>query len=145
MKTRRKLKYNPVFPICTENEDDEIYLNGIFRFNISRLIDYIQKNKDEITVEEIEIVDYIVFSTVNEVHIDSVDITKPVIIAEIAPNNFSLIDGNHRGVKASRLNHQFVKAYKIPMEININFLTNHSAYKSYVKYWNDKLAESNKI
>ena len=43
------------------------------------------------------------FSSINESHMDSVVISQPVILAEISPGRFNLIDGNHRMEKARRL------------------------------------------
>ncbi len=34
------------------------------------------------------------FSPINESHVDSVEISKPVILAEIFPGQYNLIDGN---------------------------------------------------
>ena len=44
---------------------------------------------------------------------DTVEITKPVVLAEISPTHYSLIDGNHRLVKAQRMGVQNIKAYKL--------------------------------
>lgn len=40
----------------------------------------------------------------------SVDVTKPVIMAEIAPGHYNLIDGRHRVEKARRLGMKKVPA-----------------------------------
>jgi hypothetical protein len=139
MSQPRKLKYHPGFKECIVNEEDEIYRNGFFHFNISRLQQYIDANPEKFSVVEIKISDYIAFSKINESHIDGVDNTKPVIIAEIAPQRYNLIDGNHRAVKAHRQNHKTIKAYQIKMEEHIPFLISHEMYKKYVNYWNSKL------
>jgi len=69
----------------------------------------------------------------------SVDINNPVIIAEIAPFSYNLIDGNHRVVKALRLEISLLDAYKLDVKQHIQFLTEENAYHEYVEYWNDKL------
>ncbi len=91
-------EYKPVITV----ENDEVFRNGVFSQNISRIIDYIEQNEKDIIIERIIIDDYSTFSVVNEDHLPSVDITKPVVLAEINPGKYNLIDGNHRIVKAHR-------------------------------------------
>lgn len=104
------------------------------------MLDYIQKNPDSFPVEQVAVKDfYKELSVINESHVDSVDVLKPVILAEIAPGRFNLIDGNHRMEKARRLGIETVLAYKLNAEQHTRFLTDKQAYLSYVQYWNGKL------
>lgn len=136
----KKLKANKDFIPCPIDDDDEIYPNGIFEFNITKMLDYIQKNPDSFPVEQVAVKDfYKELSVINESHVDSVDVSKPVILAEIAPGRFNLIDGNHRMEKARRLGIETVFAYRLDVEQHIRFLTDKRAYLSYVEYWNSKL------
>ncbi|MFZ1731390.1 MAG: ParB/Srx family N-terminal domain-containing protein [Bacteroidota bacterium] len=66
----------------------------------------------------------------------------PVILAEIAPGRWNLIDGNHRMEKARRLGLETLQAYKVAPDIHIRFLTTREGYLAYVEYWNGKMAES---
>lgn len=137
MKTRT-LKHNKNYNPCEAKIGDECYINGIFKFNISELIKYIKQNPEKFQPEEINVEDYSYFCGVNEKHINPVNINKPVILAEIAPEQYNLIDGNHRVTKAKRLNKETVMAYKIPMEEHINFIIDKKSYEKYVQYWNEK-------
>ena len=76
---------------------------------------------------------------------DSVEISKPVILAEIAPERYNLIDGNHRMEKARRMGIKSIPAYKLNVEQHIRFLTSKKAYLAYIEYWNSKLKEIGKM
>ena len=79
------------------------------------------------------------FSSINESHMDSVVISRPVILAEISPGQYNLIDGNHRMEKARRLGVMSILAYRVHVEQHIRFLTSKRAYLTYIEYWNSKL------
>lgn len=147
MKTikNRKLKYNPDFVPREAKIGDELYRNGVFEFNISEMLKYIEKNYEEFRLVEIQVSDYTSFSKIEESQLENININKPGIIAEISPENYNLIDGNHRIKKAQSLNIDKFMVYKIPVETHINFLTNHNSYKKYIEYWNDKLNQIKKI
>ena len=86
----QKLKVENDFTPCLAVVGDELFPNGIFVFNITKMIEYIENNHDCITLQEVSVNDFFEsFSTVNESHIDSVDISRPVIEAEIAPGHYN--------------------------------------------------------
>ncbi len=70
---------------------------------------------------------------------NSVELGEPVILAEIAPNNYNLIDGNHRMEKARREGLKKILAYRLNSAQHIQYLTTQKAYVTYVEYWNNKL------
>jgi len=135
----RKLKKDNEFIPCPEDNGDEFYPNGIFVFNITKMTEYILNHQDIFIAEEVTIKEFHKFLSINESHIDSVDISKPVILAEIAPGRYNLIDGQHRVEKAHRLGIEKIKAYRITPDHHIRFLNSKFAYEKYVEYWNDKL------
>ena len=136
----KKFKIDKNFVPCPVAEDDEIYQNGIFEFNITKLTDFIKSNPDIFIPETIVVKDYYE-GTVNEDHMPNVVILEPVILAEIAPGRFNVIDGNHRMEKARRMGIEKIKAYRVHAIYHQKFLTNKEAYISYVNYWNDKLKD----
>lgn len=79
------------------------------------------------------------FSVIDENHIGSVDILIPIILAEISPNNFNVIDGHHRLEKAYRNGIDRIKAYKLTPEQFTPFLTTVKGYETFIEYWNSKL------
>jgi len=123
-------------------EGDEFFPNGIFEFNITRPIEHIKNNSETFIPENISVLEFNnSFSNIDEDYIDSVVFDEPVILAEIAPGRYNLIDGNHRMEKAKRLGLQNIMAYKLSPAQHIRFLTSRNSYDSYIIYWNDKLSE----
>jgi len=138
MEIPRKLKISKRFTPCPVDDDDELYPNGIFVFNITKIAKYIEDSG--IPTEEILVKDFPKQSSrFDENHMPSVDVSKPVIIAEISPGRYNVIDGNHRMEKARRLGLEKLKAYRLMQEQHLPFLTTERGYQSYVEYWNQKL------
>ena len=109
-------------------------------------MEYIQENSESIPLVEVAVSDfYKDFSSINESYSDTVDIYKPVILAEISPGRYNLIDGNHRIEKARRLKTNSIRAYKLDVVQHMRFLTSRKAYTIYVEYWNSKLKEQEKL
>lgn len=131
---------------CDENyipaeayQDDELFLNGIFEWNITKIIDYIERNNDSLNLSDVSVSDYISYANINEEHVDSVDPSIPLILAEINKGRYIVIDGNHRLTKAYREGIEYLQAYKLDVNQHIKFLTSISSYKTFVEYWNEKL------
>ncbi len=140
LKSAKKLKINDNFIPCPTKKNDELYQNGIFVFNITKMIEYIKKNSNEIELVDVDVSDFPkCFSSINESHVDSVDVSKPAIIAEISPGHYNLIDGNHRMEKARRLGINNLSAYKLNVNQHMAFLTEKKAYLCYIEYWNGKV------
>ena len=139
MKT--KLTIDNDFTPCPESDGDEFYPNGMFVFNITKMTEYIKDNPEVFVPEEVAVKGLHKFLSLNESHVDFVDISKPVILAEIAPSRFNLIDGQHRVEKAHRLGIETIQAYKLNVHQHIRFLNSRKAYKIYIEYWNSKINE----
>lgn len=134
-----KLKADKNFTPCSVAEGDELYPNGIFVFNITKMLEFIKANSDEMTVTEVAVADFPeAFSSVDESHVDSVDISQPVLLAEISPGRYNLIDGNHRMAKARKMGISHIPALKLNVKQHMLFLTERRAYLSFVEYWNEK-------
>jgi hypothetical protein len=136
----RKLKTDHSFCPYPVREGDEFFVNGIFEFNITKMLEHIAHEPTDIPLVEIDVSDFHPeFSSVNESHLEAVDVSLPVILAEISPGHYNLIDGNHRMEKARRTGITKLKAYKFNFLQHIAFLTSKKSYLSYVEYWNSKL------
>ena len=134
------LEVNPTFEPCPAVQGDELFRNGIFEFNITKIQKYIQDNAGRLLFTEAVVQAYPgEFSQIDEAYVDIADITKPVILAAIAPGRYNLIDGHHRMEKARRLGMQTLPAYWLTMPQHIRFLTTRRAYEAYVGYWNEKI------
>jgi hypothetical protein len=81
----RKLTIDPDFVPLPAVDGDEFYPNGIFKFNITKISQYILSNPGLFIAEEVAVKEIHTKSPhINESHLDSVDISKPVILADEA-------------------------------------------------------------
>lgn len=136
----RKLKIDSQFTPCPVEDGDELFPNGIFVFNITKMTEYIIHNR--IPCEEVQVREYSWgASKFKEEHLPAVDVIRPIIVAEISPGRYNVIDGNHRIEKARRLGMEMIRAYKLGPEQHLQFLTTSQGYIAYVEYWNGKLKD----
>ncbi|MBI2522730.1 MAG: ParB N-terminal domain-containing protein [Bdellovibrio sp.] len=137
----KKLKFNKKFQPCPKDEDDELYANGIFVFNITKLLAFIRANADKFPREEVEVKAVRLFpsSQLTESTILAANLSAPIILAEISPGNFNVIDGNHRLERAHRDGMDKIPAFRVNVEQHLAFLTSEKAYKTYIEYWNGKV------
>lgn len=140
MSKSRIMKLRENYIPCEVYENEEIYPIGIFKLNISRIKEHIKTGKLNVRKEEINVTEW--FKThpngvINEDHINSVNIAKPVVQAEIRPGMFTIIDGNHRMEKAYRNNIKHVQSYKLTGEQLVDYFI--EGYETFVEYWNSKL------
>jgi hypothetical protein len=136
------LKLDPGFQPCPAEPGDELYPNGIFEFNITRLLTFIHAHLERFPTGFVELVD-IEHSggsgSLDEAVIDAADLSRPILLAEIAPGRYNVIDGNHRVAKARREGVRCILAYRVRCPEHVVFLTSTKAYETYVEYWNSKL------
>lgn len=136
------LPRDPQFQPCATEPGDELYPNGIFEFNISRLIALISAHPERFPTEIValsEIPDYGSSDRLDDAAVQTADLSRPVLLAEIAPARFSLIDGHHRVAKARRMMATTIIAFRVRCPDHVSFLTSANAYETYVEYWNSKL------
>lgn len=136
------LRRDPQFQPCATEPGDELYPNGIFEFNISRLIAFISAHPERFpaeTVELSEIPDYGSSKRLDDAAVQAADLSRPVILAEIAPARFNLIDGHHRVAKARQRLSTTITAHRVRCPDHVSFLTSADAYEQYREYWNSKL------
>ncbi len=137
-KFRAKKLYNP----CPADEGDEIYPNGIFHFNISRIVEDIESGKLQVELEKIDVPHWFknhCMGDVNKDHMPNVVLSKPVIQAEIKAGFFEIIDGRHRMEKALRENMQYMDSYKLKGEQLLDYFIDERGYRAFIDYWNDWL------
>jgi hypothetical protein len=141
----RAIKLDPNFLPLPVDDGDELFQNGIFQFNITKMLEYIQKNPGCFPLEKVLVSDFFKdFSSITEDHLSSVDVSLPVILAEISPGRYNLIDGNHRMEKARRMGIISLSANKLSVEQHMRFLTSKKAYAIFIDYWNDKVKMKSK-
>lgn len=148
MKNERTLKLNKDFIPCDAYENEEIYPNGIFHFNISRILEHIISGQLIVEQEDVRIPVWFKShggGCINEEHLKTVNLEKPVLLAEISPGRFNLIDGHHRMEKARRENVEIVKSYKLKGEQLIPYFIAVRGYEAFVGYWNTNLSEQESV
>jgi uncharacterized protein YdhG (YjbR/CyaY superfamily) len=144
----------PFVPKIPTQEGEESFPNGIFYFNITKMIADINEGAIACEVVDVPVAQWkhLSLNKENEV-IESADHTRPIIVAEISPDKFGvypgvseqdwiqrgyvLIDGHHRLTKAIMHGFDSLKAYIVPMEYHVRYM--YKGYDKYVSYWNDKL------
>jgi hypothetical protein len=137
-----RLRRDPQFQPCIAEPGDELYPNVIFEFNISRLIAFISAHPERFPTEIVElseIPDYGSSNRLDDAAVLAADLSRPVVLAEIAPARFSLIDGHHRVAKARRMLSRTITAHLVRCPDHVTFLTSANAYEKYLEYWNSKL------
>ncbi|MFW6009562.1 MAG: hypothetical protein ACOCP8_09900 [archaeon] len=142
MNNKRKLQLIKNYKPCLAYENDEIYPNGIFNFNISKILNDINCGTLEVEKEKINISEWFkthMHGVINESHISSVDITRPVLQAEIRLGKFEIIYGNHRIEKEYRNNIKTINSYKLNGEKLVDYFIDKRGYEAFVQYWNSKL------
>ncbi len=139
-----RLECDPCFRACEPLDGDEIYPNGIFEFNITRLLAYVEAagrfRAEMVAIDDMP--DAGTSARLNELTILAADLSRPVILAEIAPGRYNLIDGHHRVAKARREGVPSIRAYRIRCAEHVAFLTSARAYERYIEYWNSKVDDA---
>jgi len=139
-----RLDLDPHFRPCEPVEGDELYPNGIFEFNISRLLAHIgAEGRFRVELVPLDgIPDACHSAGLNEPAVVAADLKRPVILAEIAPSRYNLIDGHHRVAKARREGVPSLPAYRIRCPEHVAFFTSTQAYEAYIEYWNSKVDDA---
>lgn len=73
-------QYTPVFP----EDGDEIYCSGVFFFNVSALLKWLEQNPQQTIDMPITI--WGSFSAKEDCYVEIADLNRPIVIAEIAPD-----------------------------------------------------------
>ncbi len=119
MRPTHLLNVDASFTPCPIHDRDELFPNGIFEFNITRMLEYLENSPNDIDLAEVAASDFHAgFSSIDELHVELVDISRPVVLAEISPEHYNLIDGHHRMEKARRLGTSMMRAYKLTMPLH---------------------------
>lgn len=141
--TAVKLKLDKTFQPCPAEPGDELYPNGIFEFNITRLLAFVESRVERFPIECVEVEDIPDYGGENldEEAICAADLFRPILLVEISPGLFNLIDGHHRVAKARREGVRTLPAHRVACPHHVQFLTSTRAYEQYTEYWNGKLAQ----
>jgi hypothetical protein len=136
-----KSKAHSDFKPLPVSDGDELFPNGIFEFNVTKLLAFIREHPTQFPVEQVEIesLGARFGRCLDEEVIRTANLNTPIVLAEISPNRFNVIDGNHRVEKARREDMRYIPAYRVRAHQHMAFLTSVRAYQTYVEYWNSKV------
>ncbi len=140
----RHIKPDPNFVPCEVRDNDEIFPNGFFKFNITRMLEDIESGRLVPIKEQINVEEWLRNhgeGVINEEHMPNVKLGSPIIQAEICNGRFNIIDGNHRMTKAHREGVPTIDSYKLLGPQIASYLISEDRYKSFISYWNDKLKD----
>jgi hypothetical protein len=140
----RQFKINKKFEPAESDAGDELFPNGYFEFNITKLLAFIESKTNMFPVEQVEVKKLVKerHGHLNEETVLTAKVTKPIVLAEISPGRYNVIDGHHRLERARREGFETIPVYRVGAELHHAFLTSANSYKAYVKYWNSKLEEA---
>jgi len=146
---RKERQSTPTIPA----DGDELFQNGVFRIHISAMLNWMTVNPQPIVRAPVKA--WTISHDMEECFVVGADITKPIVVAEIAPDfcdfspviprddwisrGYVCIDGNHRIEQARRKGLEVLPAVALRMEQFIPFMCD--GYDRYVEYWNRKLEE----
>ena len=132
------LKRDKNFRPCPAESGDEHYRNGIFEFNITRLLAFIDTCAERFPIELVPVPEFPNYggSHLDEETVRTADLSRPILLAEIAPGLYNVIDGNHRVARARRESAQMIPARRVSCPDHVPFLISDWAYEKYVEYWN---------
>ena len=136
-----KLKLDRTFQPCSEAPGDELYPNGTFVFNITRLLAFVETHPHAFPVGSVSLADIPDYGGADRLDAEAIrnaDLRRPILLAEISPGHYNVIDGHHRIARARRERAGVLPAVRIRCPHHIVFLTSARAYKAYVEYWNSK-------
>ena len=150
----REMVYRPNFYDFHNDDREEWFPNGIFNYNVSRLIkdlDAYEKDpagpswlyaavKTSIYVEDV-FKYYHDMGHLEEAHIRAADLNRPLIFVELAPDCFNLIDGQHRLEKARREGITELPSWLVGAHSAIHYLGSEFEYSKYTGYWNYKIED----
>ena len=135
-----RIQADPTFVPCPVEDGDELFPNGIFLFNVTRILEHVARHPAEVALVPVRVRSFPRWDRpLVDADVAAADLGRPVLLAEISPGRFNLIDGHHRVEKARRDGVETLWAYRLTAAQHVRFLTSTSAYLAFVGYWNDKV------
>ena len=137
-----RLRISKCFRPCKIDEGDELFPNGIFVFNVTKLTSHLDSDQDDFPVEDVPVSTLgLTSSNLDEHTVRNADLSRPLLLAEIAPGRFNVIDGNHRVARARRDGITTLPAQRVRPKVHHRFLTSVESYQEFVRYWNAKVRD----
>lgn len=104
------------------------------------MLEYIRMRPEDFPVEEVSLASLgFTSQRLDEATVSKADLTKPLLLAEIAPGQFNVIDGNHRLERARREGATILPVWRVGPKFHTRFLIYAESYRQYISYWNSKV------
>jgi len=138
-----RIQADQTFVPCPVEDGDELFPNGIFVFNVTRILEYVARHPAEVALVQASVRSFPRWDRpLVDAHVEAADLARPVLLAEISPGSFNLVDGHHRVEKARRCDVETLPAYRLTAAQHLHFLTSTKAYLAFVDYWNGKVGDT---
>ena len=112
-------------------------------FNVTRLLEHVARHPAQVALVQVSVGSFPRWDRpLADADVEAADLARPVLLAEISPGSFNLIDGHHRLEKARRRGVETLPAYRLTAAQHVRFLTSTRAYLEFVRYWNGKVGEA---
>lgn len=149
----REMIYRPDYYSFHIDDRKEWFPNGIFNYNVSRLMKDLAADDTEKDSKtpwlnaavqvKISVADAIKhchdLGPLEEEHVQAADLERPLIFVELAPDSFNLIDGHHRLAKARLEGITELPAWMVGAHEAVSYLGSEREYNRFVEYWNSKI------
>lgn len=116
---------------------------GVVRFHLPALLIDIEEHPEQFVVGEISIDDYREEALEYEPRWDEKDdddVTEPVIVVEYGPEDWRVIDGWVRIMRAMELELTTLPAVRLPSKQAMHYLAEEIDVRRYIEHWNFKTA-----
>lgn len=138
-----RIQADATFVPCPVDDGDELFPNGIFEFNVTRILEHVARHPEEVALVQVAVNGFPRWDRpLVDANVEAADLGRPVVLAEITPGRYNLIDGHHRLEQARRRGVETLWAYRLTAAQHVRFLTSESAYLAFVGYWNGKVGEA---
>ena len=122
---------------------DEPWYEGVVRFHLPALLIDIEEHPEQFTLGEIFLDDYAEQARRYEPapdELDDDDVTEPLVVVEYGPEDWRVIDGWWRMVRALELGREAMTAWILPADQAMSYLFSEEDVRRYIYYWNYKTA-----
>ena len=116
---------------------------GVVRFHLPALLIDIEKRPEMFTLGEIRLAEY---EEEARTYVprpdewDDDDVTEPVVVVEYGPDEWRIIDGWWRVVRAIEIHREYMQAWILPAKQAMSYLFSEEDVRRYINYWNYRTA-----
>lgn len=130
------------FVPCPVEDGDELFPNGVFVFNVTRILAHLARHPERAPLTSVSVGSFPRWAgDLDDAYVEAADLARPIVLAEIAPGRYNVIDGNHRLEQARRHGVDSLRAHHVDVPEHLQFLTSTKAYRTFVSYWNGRIEE----